>query len=312
MNPEVIKRFEQAPRGQGHRLELRLDAGDDGQAPVGQPVRPDLPDGRLRGPPEPAGNAAAARPRRAPQQRRHLRLLRRSLVRQELGPHRALRDVHDRHRVARGQGRRPHRLVERPHQRGAPRATSSCSTTTRRRSGRPTCSTASPLNTIDPAELEKTKETLELQKDVPARLLDATPRRTWSAARPGSTTPGTATSSTPATSPSSRRPCASRPARRGSRSARTAWRSRSTRAIPVRRRCSSTGCSTPRSRRENISWFGYPMPIKGTEAAFAELAGGRPGDPDHDGGARQRPAVPRAPARRASMAWDRVWTEVKT
>ena len=50
----------------------------------------------------------------------------------------------------------------------------------------------------------------------------------------------------------------------------------------------------PEIASENISWFGYPMPIKGTEATFAELASGRPGDPDHDGGARQRPAVPRA------------------
>ena len=81
-------------------------------------------------------------------------------------------DVHDGHRVARGQGRRAHRVLERPHDRGAPRARSSCSTTSRRRSGRPTCSTASSSTRRRPTSSSR------------ARRRSSTRRSTCAATRP--------------------------------------------------------------------------------------------------------------------------------
>ena len=66
----------------------------------------------------------------------------------------------------------------------------------------------------------------------------------------------------------------------------------------------------PEIASENVSWFGYPMPIKGTEPAFAELAA-------------DDPAIQITTEQLANGAqfrelnvdgkkeWDRVWTEVK-
>ncbi len=67
----------------------------------------------------------------------------------------------------------------------------------------------------------------------------------------------------------------------------------------------------PENASENVSWFGYPMPIKGTEAAFAELASDDPAIQITTDAARQRRAVPRARRPQDKKAWDRVWTEVK-
>jgi spermidine/putrescine transport system substrate-binding protein len=66
----------------------------------------------------------------------------------------------------------------------------------------------------------------------------------------------------------------------------------------------------PEHAAENVSWFGYPMPIKGTEDAFAELAADDPAiqittDQLADG-QQFRELSPED-----KKAWDRVWTEVK-
>ena len=59
-----------------------------------------------------------------------------------------------------------------------------------------------------------------------------------------------------------------------------------------------------------MSWFGYPMPIKGTEAAFAELASDDPSiqitTDQLANGEQFRELAPED-----KKAWDRVWTEVK-
>jgi spermidine/putrescine transport system substrate-binding protein len=66
----------------------------------------------------------------------------------------------------------------------------------------------------------------------------------------------------------------------------------------------------PETASENVSWFGYPMPIKGTEDAFAELAAD---DPEIQitteqlaNGSQFRELPPEG-----KVAWDRLWTEVK-
>jgi spermidine/putrescine-binding protein len=60
-----------------------------------------------------------------------------------------------------------------------------------------------------------------------------------------------------------------------------------------------------------VSWFGYPMPIKGTEEAFAELASDDPAiqitTEDLANGSQFREL-----GVAGKKAWDRVWTEVKT
>jgi spermidine/putrescine transport system substrate-binding protein len=66
----------------------------------------------------------------------------------------------------------------------------------------------------------------------------------------------------------------------------------------------------PEHAAENVSWFGYPMPIKGTEAAFAELAANDPAieitTEDLENGQQFRELPPAG-----KLAWDRLWTEVK-
>jgi spermidine/putrescine transport system substrate-binding protein len=66
----------------------------------------------------------------------------------------------------------------------------------------------------------------------------------------------------------------------------------------------------PEIASENISWFGYPMPIKGTEPAFAELAADDPAiqvtTEQLAKGQQFRELPPEG-----KKAWDRVWTEVK-
>ena len=52
----------------------------------------------------------------------------------------------------------------------------------------------------------------------------------------------------------------------------------------------------PEHASQNIAWFGYPMPIEGSEAAFAKLAK-RPGDRGLDRRPRQRKSVQGALAR---------------
>ena len=74
--------------------------------------------------------------------------------------------------------------------------------------------------------------------------------------------------------------------------------------------CSSTACSTRRTRPRTSSYFGYPMPVKGSEDAFAELASNDPAIEvsieDLEKGAQFRD-LPVAEKR----LWDRVWTEFK-
>jgi spermidine/putrescine transport system substrate-binding protein len=66
----------------------------------------------------------------------------------------------------------------------------------------------------------------------------------------------------------------------------------------------------PENAAANVSWFGYPMPIKGTEDAFAELASDDPAieitTDDLAKGAQFRELD-----KDAKKAWDRIWTEVK-
>jgi spermidine/putrescine transport system substrate-binding protein len=66
----------------------------------------------------------------------------------------------------------------------------------------------------------------------------------------------------------------------------------------------------PEHASQNVSWFGYPMPIKGTEEAFAKLASEDPEiqitTDDLANGQQFREL-----ARKDKAAWDRVWTEVK-
>jgi spermidine/putrescine transport system substrate-binding protein len=66
----------------------------------------------------------------------------------------------------------------------------------------------------------------------------------------------------------------------------------------------------PEHAADNVSWFGYPMPIKGTEAAFAELAANDPAieisTEDLEHGQQFRELTPAG-----KLAWDRIWTEVK-
>jgi spermidine/putrescine transport system substrate-binding protein len=66
----------------------------------------------------------------------------------------------------------------------------------------------------------------------------------------------------------------------------------------------------PEHASKNITWFGYPMPIKGSEAAFAELAQDDPAiEVSTDDLANGSQFKELSPAER--KAWDRLWTEVK-
>ena len=66
----------------------------------------------------------------------------------------------------------------------------------------------------------------------------------------------------------------------------------------------------PEIAAQNVSWFGYPMPVKGTEDAFAELASD---DPSIEVTTKQLENGQqfRELAQADKVAWDRVWTEVK-
>ena len=66
----------------------------------------------------------------------------------------------------------------------------------------------------------------------------------------------------------------------------------------------------PENAAANVSWFGYPMPIKGTEDAFAELASNDPSiqiTTEQLANGSQFRELDVA----GKKAWDRVWTEVK-
>jgi spermidine/putrescine transport system substrate-binding protein len=66
----------------------------------------------------------------------------------------------------------------------------------------------------------------------------------------------------------------------------------------------------PEHASTNVAYFGYPMPIKGAEAAFAELAKDDPAiEVSTDDLANGSQFKELAPAER--KAWDRLWTEVK-
>jgi spermidine/putrescine transport system substrate-binding protein len=66
----------------------------------------------------------------------------------------------------------------------------------------------------------------------------------------------------------------------------------------------------PEHASTNIAYFGYPMPVKGAEAAFAELAADDPAIEvsveDLEKGSQFKELSPED-----RKAWDRVWTEVK-
>ena len=228
--PEADQEVREAVRRQGPRVQLRLDAGHDGQAAVGQPLRPDLPGRRVRSTALTQGQPAAEdRPRPAQERGHRLRLLRRPLVRPGRRPHGAVRDVHDRPHLPRGQGRTHDRLLERPRHPGGAEGQDLHA---RRlpgghRRGQP-ASTATTSTTTDPDELEKAKQTLLDQKPNAARLLHRRhpehglrqrldpprlERRRRQRPQPGRRT---------------RRTTRSRSARRASRSAPTASRSRPT------------------------------------------------------------------------------------
>jgi spermidine/putrescine transport system substrate-binding protein len=66
----------------------------------------------------------------------------------------------------------------------------------------------------------------------------------------------------------------------------------------------------PENAADNVSWFGYPMPIKGTEDAFAELAAN---DPQIEITTDQlaKGQQYRELGQDDKIAWDRIWTEVK-
>jgi spermidine/putrescine transport system substrate-binding protein len=66
----------------------------------------------------------------------------------------------------------------------------------------------------------------------------------------------------------------------------------------------------PEHASQNIGWFGYPMPVEGSEAAFAELAANDPAiEVSTDDLAKGSQFEELTPEGR--KAWDRVWTEVK-
>ena len=100
-------------RRQGPRVELRLDAGHDGQAPLGQPLRRDLPHGGVGRPPAQGQPAHALRPRADPQRELGLPLLRGALVRPRERPHAPVHDVRQRDHLPRRQDQRHDGLVER-------------------------------------------------------------------------------------------------------------------------------------------------------------------------------------------------------
>jgi spermidine/putrescine transport system substrate-binding protein len=66
----------------------------------------------------------------------------------------------------------------------------------------------------------------------------------------------------------------------------------------------------PEHASQNITWFGYPMPIKGSEEAFAELASNDPAievsTEDLAHGSQFKELSPDE-----RKAWDRIWTEVR-
>ena len=69
LDPKLIKDVREAVRRQGPRVQLRLDAGHDGQAALGQPLRRHLPDRGVGRPPA-QGQPAAAHRQGAAQERR--------------------------------------------------------------------------------------------------------------------------------------------------------------------------------------------------------------------------------------------------
>ena len=95
---EAVQEVREAVRREGARVQLRLDAGHDGQAAVGQPLRPDLPGRRVGRPPAQGQPAAQDRQGAAPQRGQRLRVLRQAVVRPGRRPLGAVRDVRERPR----------------------------------------------------------------------------------------------------------------------------------------------------------------------------------------------------------------------
>ena len=167
-----------------------------------------------------------------------------------------------------------------------------------------------PLNTTDPAELDKTKATLELQKTfLRGYSTNAAPNLVGGSAWIHHAWNGDVIN-----------------ARNQSKQPETVRFQTCEEGIPVGSDCMAIpvnarhpGTATlfidfmldPEIASENISWFGYPMPIKGTEAAFAELAADDPAiqitTEELANGQQFRELPPEG-----KVAWDRVWTEVKT
>ena len=221
INPALMKEFEERYDVRGHRVLLRLDGGDAGQAPGRQRVRRDVPHGRVRAAARPGGAAAADPARQAREHRQHLQLLRRSLVRPRLLALGPLLALHHRDRLPGGHPRQHDRLLGRPRQRGGGGA----DLRARRlpggaRRGQPPQRLRHEHGRrggagCDPGLAGRPEA-------APARLLGGHDHAPCRAATPGSSTCGTATSSTSATGSTTPRPTSSRrSSRTGSRSAAT-------------------------------------------------------------------------------------------
>jgi len=165
------------------------------------------------------------------------------------------------------------------------------------------------LNTTDPAELERTKATLELQKEfLRGYSTNPAPNLVGGTAWVHHAWNGDVVN-----------------ARNQSKEPENLKFQTCREGIPVGSDCMAIpanarhpGTATlfidwildPENAAENVSWFGYPMPIKGTEDAFAELAADDPQiqitTDDLATGVqfRELPVDDKA-------AWDRLWTEVK-
>ena len=137
-----------------------------------------------------------------------------------------------------------------------------------------------------------------------ARLLDELRRRTWSAAAPLSTRPGTGTSSTSETRWTTPRTTATRPATRACPSGPTRCRSRSTPARPGTAMLFMDWILTPENACQNVNWNGYPQPVRGRQRGLRQAGQGGALDRRRPRRARERRGVPPR-RRRARAALDR-------
>lgn len=165
------------------------------------------------------------------------------------------------------------------------------------------------LNAADPQQLERTKQTLELQKEfLRGYSTNAAPNLVGGAAYVHHAWNGDVVN-----------------ARNQSKQPENVRFQTCSEGIPVGSDCMAIpanarhpGTATlfidwmldPEHAAENVSWFGYPMPIEGTEDAFAELASDDPAiqitTDDLANGQQFRELDVDG-----KKAWDRVWTEVK-